>query len=154
MLVAPGGFLFDNEIYLFYNILNKTAGKEGQDFPFRRIKTNLVSRPSGQGNRAAYLFFRLRMAIIRIIINSSYALKRTTPFRKTRNGMKSTSSGCRVNILYFLYTPAPVRAGAGFHNVKDPVFLRGPNEYGFQLSGNNVFYTAGKRHCFSYSLYL
>lgn len=58
------GFSFDNGIYLFYNILNKTAGKEGQDFPFRRIKTNLVSRPSGQGNRAAYLFFRLRMAII------------------------------------------------------------------------------------------
>nr|DAF55936.1 MAG TPA: hypothetical protein [Siphoviridae sp. ctzlI32] len=33
-------------------------------------------------------------------------------------------------------------------NVKDPTFLQGLNEYGFQLTENIVFYTAGKRLCF------
>lgn len=39
-------------------------------------------------------------------------------------------------------------------NVKSPAFRQGFNEYGFQLTENIVFYTAGKRLCFSYSLYL
>lgn len=40
------------------------------------------------------------------------------------------------------------RGGFFSYNVKDPTFLQGLNEYGFQLTGNIVFYTAGKRLCF------
>ena len=50
-------------------------------------------------------------------------IKLTTPFHKTRNGMGARPPAPQVSILY-------CQQLITLYNVKDPVSLQGPNEYG------------------------
>ena len=96
-------FLFDRFLNIGYNMLNKTADKEGQGFPFRQNEA--LSRAAYlTRTERLYLFFRFRIATIKrptvmITMNSSYVLISVPPFRKTRNGSIAALPAARLSIL-------------------------------------------------------
>ena len=97
-----GLFIFDKFLFLDYNILNKTTGKDGCTPSAPGRYKSLVTKSSrylDQRQGGYFLFFILRMATIKfavamMIINSSYVLIITTPFVSPPKQVEAALPSC------------------------------------------------------------
>ena len=95
-------FIFDKFLFLDYNILNKTTGKDGCTPSAPGRYKSLVTKSSrylDQRQGGYFLFFILRMATIKFavamtIINSSYVLIITTPFVRPPKQVEAALPSC------------------------------------------------------------